>query len=169
MIVDRGRVDSELAPQRIAEQVEVACVNAVTAAVLTGAGPRDPEIPSRIDSHDGINLIAQRRSVDLERSSQGRTVGGIALSENTPAAAVLILARPSHDRGSQGRHPHRAVAGLLNVRGRGIHQPLGPQLDGHATAGRQRGLVGCRRIVGVLGTHGPGAVDRLDAADVVGV
>jgi hypothetical protein len=139
LVPGRRHVDPELGPDARALGIEAAGEDAQ--AVGIGAGPRGHEPAAGQGGHLGPALVTDGRDVDGELAAQGDATGVEALPEDSPAAAVLALARPDHDEGSGGQG-HRAVA--LGPRQDGVHAELGGHGDG-------LGVEEAREHVGAVG------------------
>jgi len=89
-----GGVDEELDALGYTVGVKALCVDALPAAVLVHALPRDHEVPRRIHRNHRLLLIVGGGRVDEELDALGDAVGIEALRVDTLPVAVLIHALP---------------------------------------------------------------------------
>ena len=75
--------------------------------------PRDDKIAIGIDGDRRVHLFLVGRAVYQELGALCDSCGGVPLSVNTPAIAILVLAAPSHDKVAGRIHCYRREHLLL--------------------------------------------------------
>src|SRR5262249_17841886 len=122
-------------------------VNAVQAAILTKARPRDDKVAVGLHGHGGIPLVAHHGRVDTEVVALGLTPLVEAPGIHAPAVAVLAVARPGDDKFAVSIHgcgrlllvtTRRAVDAELSTQ-RYAASVIELSVDAIAAAGLHRG------------------------------
>src|SRR5262249_11267985 len=111
LVVLGGGADAELAALGHTRGIVALGVNAPAVAVLLLALPGNDEIAAGVHCDSRVELVMVGGGVNAELAADRVAGGVVALGVDTPAVAVLVLARPDHHEIS-GRICRNGVARL---------------------------------------------------------
>src|SRR5262245_50640037 len=117
--------------------VEALAVDAIAVSILFLAGPNNDEVALRIHGDHWVDLVAEGCCIDLKFRTLCDTSRVVATGINSPAAAILIVARPSNDVVAGGTRCDRAARSLLIVVRRGVDLHIGIKLHRLTASGTQ--------------------------------